>query len=143
MSTRVKIANPKLVNPKPHKTDGKKRRKRRKGTQSMTSHDVHENREEEKDVMVEYVPQELDENELGEEFASIFHAFQARALPPSPPPDVEVEQEVAEEIVEEEEHEIGLSKTKAKKLGRMSVAELKGIVAKPDMVEVRPSLEEG
>lgn len=144
----------------------KKRKKRAKTQQQEMmkqkendSKEKNSKGEKEPDIEVEYVQEQITATELEpiyRQFARIFEAFRIAepektddsskdAVPKEPLKemdlkkvpkiDVEVEDEEEEEGKKEEE-KTKLSKRKLKKLTRLSVAELKQLVSRPDVVEM-------
>jgi len=122
----------KAASPPPTKGKKQVRRKKKKHV-ILASHTNENHTEQEDDVQVEYVAQDFTE-ELGEDFqafADVFARFQARA--DDAPVDEEMPDaekiEFEEVAVHEEEQDEAqtLSKTKAKRLTRMSVAQLKQV----------------
>lgn len=97
-------------------------------------------------INIEYVPETIEGlDDASSEFAAIFSKFQVQkeVLPESEPmtgtdADATKEMDAAANPFDSDEEvdETKLSKTKLKKLNRLSVAELKQLVSKPDVVEV-------
>ncbi|KAH9930663.1 uncharacterized protein B0H18DRAFT_872833 [Fomitopsis serialis] len=87
---------------------------------------------------VEYVPEQLDvKGPALEEFSDVFARFQlpAEASSPSKGEIIYSDDDMASEGDSEAEEKKPLSKKKARKMNRLTVAELKQLVKKPEVVE--------
>jgi splicing factor 3B subunit 2 len=92
------------------------------------------------DVTVEVVPEVLHLSAEMSQVSDIFERFQERTvrkLDQEEEINGEVEMDLDEEELEPSPEEVRQSKKKQRKANRMTVAQLKQIVAKPDVVEVR------
>ena len=116
------------------------------GDNTNTDHANNINRTVEKpaDFQVEYVPEELAAPSSMSDFAEIFSRFQVLAERATAADDDEAAKEreaaaaatAAEDAEEEEPANKVVSKKKSKKANRLTVAELKTIVDRPDVVEL-------
>jgi splicing factor 3B subunit 2 len=120
----------------------KKRSKKKKSAPKPMLEVDDELMREEEDTIVEVVPEELPVDPRLEEFQQIFNRFQEKTLK-----GVERDDENADrngDLEEEEDEEANLvdreelrkSRKKLRKLNRMTVAELKQVVQKPELVDV-------
>ncbi len=91
-------------------------------------------------MTVEVVPEVLHLSAEMSQVSDIFERFQERTvrkLDQEEEINGEVEMDLDEEELEPSPEEVRQSKKKQRKANRMTVAQLKQIVAKPDVVEVR------
>ncbi|KAF5292351.1 hypothetical protein FQA39_LY03385 [Lamprigera yunnana] len=134
------------------KNKKKKKRKKSKKVQNGTQ----EKTKDETNLDVEYIQESLGLHELAPQYRQFFHIFEAfkiaDAKPLIPPPQLAIpttlsskslpilgdqfqeEIEEADEKIKEDKSK--MSKRKLKKLTRLSVAELKQLVNRPDVVEM-------
>ena len=133
----------------------KPRRRKRKVTRQETSSDAQKNEEEEDSLQVEieYVPESLELDPEFAQFANVFAKFQPKEVPLEeselnsafPAPLDQDEMDLASDDSEMDEpletEEKKLSKKKLRKMMRPSVAELKRLVKKPEVVDVCPLSE--